>query len=162
MRAAKIARYWHYFAAHPQKPTVAKVSLRLANSHPDSRDNQKNTKDIENEMKGGNERHAEPDHQPAHDQGADDAPYQNPMLRDRRDFEVGKDENKNKDVIDAERVLDEIAGEKIQGAIWAQHFGDDQTEAEGEKHPKQTAKRCRAHRERTVTPFKTCQVDSNG
>ena len=113
-------------------------------------------------MKGGDQRHAEPNHDSAHDQGADDAPYQNAMLRNRWNLEVGEDKNENKDVIDAEGVLDQITGEKIQGAIRAQHFGDDQTKSEGEKYPQQAAQPSRAHRERTVTPFKTCQVDRNG
>ena len=39
------------------------------------------------------------------------------MLRDRWDFEIGEDENENKDVINAERILDEVTGEKIQGTI---------------------------------------------
>ena len=53
---------------------LRKVSLLLAKTHPDSGDNQKDTKNIENEMKLGYQRYPEPDHHSAHDQGTDDTP----------------------------------------------------------------------------------------
>ena len=61
------------------------------------------------------------------------------MLRDERNFEIGEDENENKNVIDAERILDEVAGEKVQSTVRPLSFGHNQAEAEREHHPKQTA-----------------------
>lgn len=61
------------------------------------------------------------------------------MLRDRRDLEIGKDEDENKNVIDAERILDEVAGEKVQSTVRPLRLGDNQTEAKREHHPKQAA-----------------------
>jgi hypothetical protein len=84
------------------------------------------------------------------------------MLRDGRDFEISKDENKNKNVIDAERILDEVAGEKIQGAVRPLGLGHDQAEAEREHHPKQTAQRCRPHCQRTMAALEAGQVDREG
>ena len=49
----------------------------------------------------------------AHDERAEDAPDQNPVLVLRRHPEVGEDEHENEDVIDAERVLDQVAGKEI-------------------------------------------------
>ena len=51
------------------------------------------------------------------------------MLRDRGDFEISEDENENKNVINAERILDEVTGEEIQGTVRPLRSGDDQAEA---------------------------------
>src|SRR4030095_16237949 len=84
------------------------------------------------------------------------------MLRNRRYFEIGEDENENKNVIDAERILDEVAGEKVQSRVRPLRWGDNQAEAEREHHPKQTAQRRRPHRQRTMTPLEACQVNREG
>ena len=84
------------------------------------------------------------------------------MLRDRRDFEIGKYKNKNKNVIDAEGVLNEIASEKIQGAIRPLHFGNDEAEAEGEQDPKHAASRCCARRQRAIPPLEARQIKRDG
>lgn len=84
------------------------------------------------------------------------------MLRDRRDFEIGKNKNENKNVIDAEGVLNEIASEKIQGAIWPLHFRNDQAEAERQQDPKHAASRCCAHRQRAMPPLEARQIKGDG
>ncbi len=71
---------------------------------------------------------AEPDHDPAHDQRAKNAPDQHAMLRNGRNAEVGEDQNKNENVIDAERVFDEITGQKIERSVRAAQFPDQQIE----------------------------------
>src|SRR5207237_9402293 len=84
------------------------------------------------------------------------------MLRDERNFEIGEDENENKNVIDAERILDEVAGEEIQSTVRPLRLGHNQAEAERERHPKQTASRRRPHHHRTMAPLETGQTNLNG
>src|SRR5438094_10619019 len=84
------------------------------------------------------------------------------MLRNRRYLEIGEDENENKNVIDAERILDEVAGEEIQSTIRPLHFPNNQAEPQREQHPQQTAPRRGAHRQRTMTPLETGQVNREG
>ena len=84
------------------------------------------------------------------------------MLGDRRDSEVSKNKNENKNVIDAEGVLNEIASEKIQGAIWPLHFRNDQAEAERQQDPKHAASRCCAHRQRAMPPLEARQIKRDG
>ena len=61
------------------------------------------------------------------------------MLVLRRHPEVGEDEDENKNVIDAERIFDEVTGKKIDSLIWSLPAPDDGVEAERERNPDQTA-----------------------
>src|SRR4030095_6018907 len=84
------------------------------------------------------------------------------MLRDRWHLEISKDQDKDKNVIDTEGIFDEVAGKKIESAIGSQHLPNDQTEPEREQHPKQTAPRRRAHRQRTMASFEAGQINRDG
>ena len=64
-------------------------------------------------METCDQRHAQPDHDRAHDQRAENSPDQDPMFVARRHPEVGEDQDEDEDVIDAERVLDQVTGKKI-------------------------------------------------
>src|SRR2546429_6431501 len=82
----------------------------LSRKHAHGGDEQEAAEKIENKMKMLDQRDTEPDHHSAHDQRANNSPNENAMLRDRRHAKVGKDQNEDEDVIDAERVLDQVAG----------------------------------------------------
>src|SRR5689334_13359570 len=60
------------------------------------------------------ERHPYPDHETAHDEGAENTPKQNPMLMLGRNFEVGKDEGDNEDVVHRQGKFDEIPGKELE------------------------------------------------
>ena len=53
----------------------------------------------------------------------------------RRDSEVGEDQDEDENVIDAERVLDDVAGEKIERRFRALDVPDEEIEGEREEHP---------------------------
>ena len=96
-------------------------------------------------MKTRDQGDAEPNHDPAHYQRAKDAPDEDAMLRDGRNAEVGEDQNKNENVIDAERVFDEITGKKIERCVRAAQFPDQQIEEKRKHHPNRAALRRGAH-----------------
>ena len=75
MGAAKVLRHRHQFAAHPQEPAAAKIRLLFAEGHPDPGNEQKNAENVEDEVEPRDEGNTQPDHYPAHDQRAQDAPY---------------------------------------------------------------------------------------
>ena len=64
----------------------------------DERDEEQ-TEDVEDPLEPGNEQGAGPDHQAAHDQGAQDAPIKNAMLIGRRNLEIGEDQGNHKHVV---------------------------------------------------------------
>src|ERR1700756_563382 len=80
------------------------------------------------------------------------------MLGDGRYAEVVKDQNKHENVIDAERVLDQIAGQKIQAAIFALPLPDQRTKGEREYHPNRAAQSGSAHAQRASAPLETDQI----
>ena len=57
------------------------------------------------------------------------------MLSNGRHAKISEDENKNKNVIDAERVLDEVTGQKIERCVRAAQFPDQQIEEKRKQHP---------------------------
>ncbi len=61
------------------------------------------------------------------------------MLRHRRDAEVGEDQDENENIINAQRVLDYVAGEKFERLVRAADFPDQQIEQEGEYDPNRGA-----------------------
>ena len=81
------------------------------------------------------------------------------MLRDRRNFEVGEDEDENENVIDAERVLDEVAGEKIERAVCAFDLENKKVKPEGKDDPDSGALRGRAHTQRAIASFELKKID---
>ena len=50
-------------------------------------------------------------------------------------LEVAEDEDEDEDVVDAERVLDDVAGEEIERRLWRPSIPDEQIESEGERDP---------------------------
>ena len=81
-------------------------------------------------MEPFHEGNAEPDHQAAHYQRAENSPNQDAMLRSPRHPEIGEDQDENKNVIDAKGVLDDVAGEKIEPGVVAFGFPNQQVESE--------------------------------
>ena len=58
-------------------------------------------------------------HNSAHDKRADNSPEQDAMLCQRRDLEMRENQYKHKDVIDAQRILDQVSGKKIEAMMRA-------------------------------------------
>ncbi len=80
-------------------------------------------------MEARDERDPEADHGCPHDERAQDAPDQNPVLVLGRHPEVGKDEPENENIIDAERVLDQVAGEEVERLLGPLPPPDEEVEA---------------------------------
>src|ERR1017187_10068542 len=55
-------------------------------------------------------------HQP-HDESAENPPEKNAMLQTRRHRKIAEDKDKEKDVVHAERIFDEIAGQELQPSL---------------------------------------------
>src|ERR1044072_7618003 len=89
--------------------------------------------------------HAEPDHDAAHDQRADYSPDEDAMLGAGRHPEIVKDQDENEDVIDPERVFDDVAGEKIEAVLGSLGLPNEQIERERESDPDQAASGWGAH-----------------
>src|SRR5438105_13300936 len=90
----------------------------FSKKHLRRRDQQEETKEIKNEMKALHQRDTAQDHYAPHDQCPDYSPDQNAMLCGRRNVKVRKNEHEHKHVIHAQRIFDDVLGEKIQRVMW--------------------------------------------
>ena len=62
---------------------------------------------------------AEPDHQSAQHEGAEDAPEEHPVLLGERHPEIAEHHRDDEDVVDRKRILDHVAGKKLQRGLAA-------------------------------------------
>src|SRR5580704_13708211 len=74
----------------------------------------KNSQDIEGPFKSRDQSCASGDHRAAQDERAHDSPEQQAMLVAGIDAKILEDQEKNKNVVQAERFFDDVAGEKFQ------------------------------------------------
>ncbi len=80
------------------------------------------------------------------------------MLVLRRHPEIGEDEDENEDVIDAERVLDQVAGKKIDPLVGSLPAPDDGVKAERERDPERL-RRTALGRLMRVRPAEAEEID---
>jgi hypothetical protein len=71
----------------------------------------------------------------AHEQRADDAPEQHAMLICRRHCESREDQQEHEDVVDAQRLLDEVAGGPLHTGVRAREDIDADVEQDSEPDP---------------------------
>ena len=83
------------------------------------------------------EHRADADEQAAHHQRAEDSVEQHAVLADLRNAEVLEDQNDDEDVVDAERFLDDVAGEERQPDF----VSVEQEEAGGERRARASPRR---------------------
>ena len=112
MAAVKL-RGHRYQAAHEshQRVPVEIGVLDLHEEHPDAGDDQKRAEQIQNPMEPADQRRTDGDHHAAQHDRAEDAPEQHTMLVLRRHAEKRKHRHHHDDVVGAQRLFDDIAGQ---------------------------------------------------
>src|SRR5436190_13135669 len=163
MFAVKIRR-------HPETPTTAAHNPAFAQiggflldeKHSPRADDQNCAKNVENEIEALHERDTETDHDSAHDEGADDSPNQDAVLRDGGHAKVLIDEDENKNVIDAERVLDDVAGQELESLVRSADFPDQEIEQERKKNPDSDAVGRCPDAELASSVFELNEIESHG
>src|SRR5205823_5958064 len=90
-------------------------SLPSAKEHLCAREEQKGAKEIKRPVERFNECDSDADHESTQNQRTQNTPEQHTVLVSCWHGEIGKDEYKDEDVIDAERIFDQIAGKKLEG-----------------------------------------------
>jgi hypothetical protein len=115
---------------------VLRVGRRLLlPHHPDAGVDEEDAEDVDDPVEAFDERGAECDHRHAHDERAHHAPEEYPVLVLRRHLEVAEDEQEDEEVIDRERQLDDVAGQKL-GARQSPLVPEDESgEHERQRHP---------------------------
>src|ERR1700751_2776858 len=75
---------------------------------------QEAAENIDEPVKTLNQAYARENERPARDQRSDDSPEQHPVLQFTGHAEVPENHQKDKEIVDAERKLDEVPGRELQ------------------------------------------------
>ena len=86
------------------------------------------TEDVDEPLESVDEGDAGKDKEGAKKEGSDDAPEEGGELGFFGDGEIGEENGKDKDVIDAEGEFDDIAGKEFHGGLGAEGEGNDYAE----------------------------------
>ena len=132
----------------------------LSEKHSQSGDQQEDAEQVENKMKAPHQRDAAQDHDSAHDQRAEDSPHQRAMLGPRRHAEISKNQYENKDVIDAQRIFDEVSSKKIEAGLRSFNVPDEPIKSERYQHPQYTPLAGRTHAQFPPAVFETDKIDN--
>ena len=125
-------------------------------------DQQEKAEDVQDEMKPTHQSDAEQDHGAAHDERANDSPNQYAVLCAGWNPEMREDEHEHKNVVHAQRVLDQVPGKKIEPVMWPFHTPDDDVKGQRDNHPQEAAPRRGTHAQFAAASTEREQVDSNG
>src|SRR5207248_6947215 len=96
---------------------------------------QQASEEVHGPMEPLQERAAGEDEGAAHDQGADDAPEKHAVLVRGGDAEGGKDDDEHEDVVDGERLLDQVAGRELHRSLRTEPAVDRRREQRRQSHP---------------------------
>src|SRR5205807_3253599 len=96
------------FAESHHKALPKILFARFSEKHPDCGDHEENSEEVQNKMKTRHQRDAEHDHYSSHDERAENSPDQRAMLCNGGHAKVSENQNKNENVVHAERVLDDV------------------------------------------------------
>ena len=80
----------------------------------DPGDDQERPEQVDQPVEAPEQRGAGEDERRAQHEGAEDAPEQHPVLQLLRHLEVGEDDQEDEQVVDRERVLDQVAGDELE------------------------------------------------
>ena len=144
-RAVELRGHAQPFPAEPDDGAFAGRFLLVLAEHLHAREDEEDAEAVEHPFEAGHDLHAERDHGPAHDQRADDAPEQHAVLMLRADLEEGKDHQEQEKVIDAQRVLDDVAGHEIDRAGLPFQVVNVAAEGHGQGHPDDAPEPCLPH-----------------
>ncbi len=81
------------------------------------------------------------DHHPAHDQRADHAPFQKPMLQALIHGECAKDHQEKKQIVHAESFFDQVAGKEFEGRLGAAKIKHSEAKDNRNRDPTETGER---------------------
>lgn len=125
----------------------------LAAQDPEPREAQHDAEQVLEPVESAQQRCPSQDEGEAQDDCAQDAPEGNAVLVLRRHAQGSEDRQEDEEIVDAQRVLDDLAGHELEPVHMAEREVDCEREAEGQRDPE------RAHEPRhPARPFDTTPV----
>ena len=119
-----------------EEPAVARIDVLVVGEHHTRRgEQQERPEHVEDPVEPLDQGDAGEDEDRPHHEGPEDAPEQHPVLVLRRHLEVAHDQRPDEDVVDAQALLDEVAGDVLAGRRPAEPPQHDQREADADRDP---------------------------
>src|SRR5260370_39474667 len=81
---------------------------------------------------------ARSDHLPSHGQHSAHAPLQKPMLKARNNGKRAKEKQEKKQIVDAESLLEQVAGKEFEGRLGAAEIEHSESKEDGDCDPAET------------------------
>src|SRR4029453_7264816 len=131
----------------------------FAEEHSQRGDQQENTEQVENKVKPSYQSDTAHDHDSAHDQGANDSPHQRSMLCHRWHAKVSKNQYKNEDVIDAQRIFDKVSREKIEAGLRSFNGPNEPIKSKRYHHPQYAPLGGRTHAQFPPAALEAAEID---
>jgi hypothetical protein len=129
-------------AKEPQEEILFEIGLRLPlPGHADSGEDQEGAEDVDRPLEGMEERRSGDDEDRPEDQRPEHAPDEDAVLVGRRHLEGTEDEGENEEVVDRERLLDQIAGQELDRRLRAPEEIEPEVEEERERYPDRAPRR---------------------
>src|SRR6266576_2668673 len=138
MFALIIARDAQVFVGETENKTFLGVDrLFLDEQHVNSGVHDEGAKNVQHPGEPLNQLRARQDHCSAHYQSAQNAPFEHAVLDTFVDRKGAENNQKKEEVVDAERLFDQIASKEFQSRLSTRVMQDAQAEQDGERHPYQ-------------------------
>ena len=105
-------------AQQPDDRVRFRIDVVLAlGGHADPGEDQERAEHVDDPVELLNQVGAGDDHRAAHHQRAENAPEQHAMLIAQRDAEEAEDQDEHEDVVDRERLFNQVAGEVLEAGV---------------------------------------------
>jgi hypothetical protein len=124
--------------------------------------NEENAKGGNDPVKPGHKRSTRCDHEPAHHERAKDAPGQDAMLHLFVHLEGTENNQKNEEVIDAQRFFDDVARQVFQAALLAGPAPDEVAEQQSQGNPNCAPTSCFANFDFVGLAVENTQIQGDG
>src|SRR3989338_960393 len=112
--------------------------LVFLHGHFEACDNQKQAECVHHPLEAMENRHTRPDKNRTHDERTENAPEKDLVLVLGRNVKITEHDEKHEDVVDRQRVFDDVTGEKKHAVFRAARHIDTEVEQKRQKNP-QTA-----------------------
>ncbi len=158
--AVHLLRNRHEPAEEADERVAVRVDLLLVllGRHAHTGVDQEGAEDIDDPLKALDQGRTNQDHPAAHDQGADDAPEQHTVLVGRRHAEVREQQDEDENIVDAERVFDQVAREELDRLGLASPEIQADVEPQRQHNPDDRPGRRLAHGHGVGAPVEHAQV----
>jgi len=107
----------------------------LVQRHFDAGDNQKGAENIHDPVEAADQRHAREDENAARDQRQKNPPEQRLVFVSAGNVEVAKDQHEDKEIVDAERVFNQVSGHILDGFSVSVKEINPRPERQSQRHP---------------------------